>query len=76
MALLHWSTTFWPVQLHGNRFTVLEDFNRAVLYCTVAKRSTFVALANPLPYVKVDKLLSRSLISNKTCVYCVGEDKI
>ena len=25
-----WSTMFLPVQLHGNRFTVLEDF-----YCTV-----------------------------------------
>ena len=27
---LHWSTVFLPVQLHGNRFTVLENFN-----CTV-----------------------------------------
>ena len=27
---LHWSTVFLPVELHGIRFTVLEDFT-----CTV-----------------------------------------
>ena len=29
---LRWSTMFLPVQLHGNRFTVLEDFNCTVLF--------------------------------------------
>ena len=29
---LHWSTVFLPVQLHGNRFTVLEDLNCTVLF--------------------------------------------
>ena len=32
MVSLHWSTVFLPVQLHGNRFTVLEDFNCSVLF--------------------------------------------
>ena len=29
---LPWSTVFLPVQLHGNRFTVLQDFNCTVLF--------------------------------------------
>ena len=29
---LHWWTVFLSVQLHRNRFTVLEDFNCAVLF--------------------------------------------
>ena len=34
---LHWSTVILPVQLHGNRFTVLDDFNCTVLYAIFIK---------------------------------------
>ena len=34
---LHWLTVFLPVKLHGNRFTILEDFN-----CTAHLQCSFV----------------------------------